>query len=287
MESDNILFRCSSLGKLMTEPQGKSNAEKYADACVSLGKYQSDFENMQNKETKTAAKKLEQIEKTKQLIAELEPIKNKVELSETCKAELLKVFIYYKYNRTKAITSKYFEKGIVCEEDSITLLSRVTQTMYIKNEVRLKNDYITGIPDLFKGKSIETAEYVPDVKTSWDIYTFFDSKTKPLNSDYYWQDLGYLWLTGAKKGSINHCLVNTPDGLIENEKKSFLYKNPGLSQEQIDEAFAEIDRNSKYDDILIQDKVHTFEIERNNDDIERIRLRIIDCRQYIRDTFNF
>lgn len=283
---NEILFRCSSLGKLMTESQGKSNAEKYADACVSLGKYQSDYDLIGNKETKTAAKKLEQIGKTKQLIAELDPIKNKIELSETCKAELLKVFIFYKYKRTKEITSKYFEKGIVCEEDSITLLSRVTKTMYLKNEVRLKNDYITGIPDLFKGNSIETAEYVPDVKTSWDIFTFFTSKTKPLDSDYYWQDLGYLWLTGARKGSINHCLVNTPDGLIENEKKSFLYKNPGLSQEQIDEAFAEIDRNSKYDDMPIQDKVHTFEIERNDADIVRLTERIIECRKYIHETFN-
>jgi len=281
-----ILFRCSQLGKLMTEPQGKSNAEKFSEACTLLNKYTSDFDLMANKETKTALKKWEQIEKTKQLVAELEPIRDKVELSETCKTYLTEVYIGLKYGRTKEITSKYFEKGIICEEDSITLLSRVTKTMYLKNEENLKNDFISGTPDIFKGETIATSEYVPDIKTSWDIFTFFDHKIKGLSKDNYWQIQGYLWLTGAKNGSINHCLVNTPDGLIENEKKSFLYKNPGLSPDQLDAAFAEIDRNSKYDDIPIQERVHIFEIERNESDIDRLKIRIGECRKYLVETFN-
>jgi len=214
-----------------------------------------------------------------------EPRSKSETLSETTKSYLTEVFIKLKYGRSKEITSKYFEKGIAAEEDSITLLSRVTKTMYLKNEVNLKNKYITGTPDIFEGETIQTAEYVPDIKTAWDIFTFFDHKQKGLNKDNYWQIQGYLWLTGAKRGSISHCLVNTPDGLIEQEKRSFMYKNPGLSPEQLDEAFAEIDRNAKYDDIPIQDRVHIFEIERNDADIERLKVRIEECRNYLVNTF--
>jgi len=234
MENKPILFRCSQLGKLMTEPRSKSET-----------------------------------------------------LSETTKTYLTEVYIQLKYGRTKEITSKYFEKGIICEEDSITLLSRVTKTMFLKNEVNLKNDYITGTPDIFKGESIQKAEFVPDIKTSWDIFTFFEHKQKGLSKDNYWQDLGYLWLTGAQKGGIAHCLVDTPEMLIDKEKSSFLYKNPGLSQEQIDEAFSEIQHNSTYGDIPISERVCFFGIERLDSDIERLKTRIEECRNYINQNFKF
>ena len=231
---NEIKFRCSQLGKLMTEPRSKSEL-----------------------------------------------------LSETTKTYLTEVYIGLKYGRTREITSKYFEKGIACEEDSITIFSRVTKEMFVKNEENIRNEWITGTPDIFRGDAILMAEYVPDIKTSWDIFTFFKHKTGSLDKDYYWQIQGYLWLTGAKRGSIAHCLVNTPDHLIEKEKSNFMYKNPVLSSEELDLAMAEIELNAKYDDIPIADRVHVFEIERNDADIERLKARIEDCRNYIHETFKF
>jgi hypothetical protein len=87
-------------------------------------------------------------------------------------------------------------------------------------------------------------------------------------------------------GSIAHCLVNTPDHLIEKEKSNFMYKNPELGYEELEILLAEIERNYKYDDIPIEDRVHIFEIERNDTDIERLKARIEDCRIYIHNTFN-
>lgn len=230
---NEILFRCSQLGKLMTEPRSKSEL-----------------------------------------------------LSETTKTYLTEVYIGLKYGRNKEITSKYFEKGIRCEEDSITLFSRVSKEMFMKNEETLRNEWITGTPDIFRGDAILNAEYVPDIKTSWDIFTFFKHKTGTLEKDYYWQIQGYLWLTGAMHGSIAHCLVNTPDHLIEKEKSNFMYKNPELGYEELEILLAEIERNYKYDDIPIEDRVHIFEIERNDTDIERLKARIEDCRIYIHNTFD-
>ena len=128
-----ILFRCSQLGKLMTEPQGKSNAEKFSEACTLLNKYTSYFYLMANKETKTALKKWEQIEKTKQLVAELEPIRDKVELSETCKTYLTEVYIGLKYGRTKEITSKYSTPKAVVDK----LSSEINTNWYKANRERL------------------------------------------------------------------------------------------------------------------------------------------------------
>lgn len=57
MQASDILFRCSGLGYLMTEPQGKSNFQKWEDACVNWALYVEQYANMKNKETATAQKK--------------------------------------------------------------------------------------------------------------------------------------------------------------------------------------------------------------------------------------
>ena len=43
MQANDILFRASAVSNLMTEAQGKSNAEKYADAVNQNEKYQIDL----------------------------------------------------------------------------------------------------------------------------------------------------------------------------------------------------------------------------------------------------
>ena len=59
--ADDILFRCSSLHKLMTEPQGKTNAQKYKEAIQSLELNRAEYMDIVNKQTKTAIKKMEKI----------------------------------------------------------------------------------------------------------------------------------------------------------------------------------------------------------------------------------
>ena len=231
---NEIKFRCSQLGKLMTEPRSKSEL-----------------------------------------------------LSETTKTYLTEVYIGLKYGRTKEITSKYFDKGNGCEEDSITLFSRVTGKMYFKNEENVRNEYITGTPDLFEGEMITAATLVPDIKTSWDIFSFFKAKQDSLNKDYYWQLQGYMWLTGAQKAQLVYCLVDTPETLIGKEKMNLYYKMIDPTAEEIETAYAEVERNSRYEDIPISERCHIIEIERNNADIERLKARIEDCRNYIHETFNF
>jgi hypothetical protein len=224
MNADNIKFRCSSLGALMTESRSKSAV-----------------------------------------------------LSETCKSELIKVFINEKYGRTKSIQNKYLEKGISQEEESITLYSKFKKNYFVNNKARMSNEFITGEWDILKN------DIVTDIKTSWDIFSFFKAKNEPLNKDYYFQLHGYMSLTGAKSSTLAYCLVNTPLNLIEQEKKSLWFKLNCPDHEAIEylKGCEEIERLSIYEDIPVNERVFEIEIERNEETIEAINKRVLECREWM------
>lgn len=280
--ADSILFRASSCGFLMVEPKEKSNLEKWQDAISLCEKSKQEYEAIGNKDTKTAMKKYQSILALQDRIAELYPIKDQVSLSESTKTHLVDVFVSAKYGRNTDIFSKYTTKGMQVEEDSITLYSRMTKKFYKKNEDRISNEFICGTPDLYEGKSIEEAELIIDVKSSWDIFTFFRAANDSLNKRYYWQLQAYMALTGAKKAKLVYCLVNTPDVLIMDEKKKLMWKmNAGETDKDYQEACDEIDRLSIYDDVPMAERFFEVEIERNEEDIARLYGKVILCREWM------
>ena len=226
INTDEILFRCSSLGHLMTEPKSKSEL-----------------------------------------------------LSETTKTHLTDVYIAIKYGRREEVITKYMQKGLMVEEDSMTLYSLFRKQFYVKNENRLKDDFIIGTPDII------TKETVIDLKSSWNIFTFFRTKQKAVEKMYYWQLQGYMSLTGKENARLVYCLVNTPQVLIDDEIHRLQYKH--LSEADAIKARNQIEMNSIFDDIDIQDKIYEIEIKRNNEDIERLHNRIIDCRNWIAENLKF
>lgn len=228
--ASNILFRCSSLGYIMTEPKRKADV-----------------------------------------------------LSETCKGHLADLFISAKYGRKSDITSRYLEKGLAVEEDSLTLYSRVKRKLYVKNEERFTNNYISGTPDIILVDGAMPTEII-DIKSSWDIHSFYRAKSKSLSDMYYWQLMGYMALTGATVGRIAYCLVNTPERFIEAEKRSLWYKmgQPSGDNQEWIEASQEIDRNMVYDDIPMKERVYDeFVVTADEDEIERIYKRVADCREWM------
>jgi len=209
-----------------------------------------------------------------------EPRSRSETISETTKDYLLEVYIAYKYGRWKDITSKYMEKGLQVEEDSITLYSRVTGELHFKNEVMLENGYIKGTPDLFSGK-LENAKLIVDIKSSWDIFTFFKSKSASINKDYYWQLQSYMWLTNCQKSKLAYCLVNTPQEFIDSEKSRFLFRSSHLSQADIDRGLLAIESNMTFDDIPMAERCHVIDVSRNDEDIIRLQQRVADCRLWM------
>jgi hypothetical protein len=209
-------------------------------------------------------------------------------ISETTKTYLIEVYINVMYGRKKEIISKAMQKGLMQEEDSLTLLSRVEKTLFLKNEENLKNDWLTGTPDIIHilpdGKKL-----IRDTKTSWDIFTFFKAKTNGIDKGYYWQLQSYMDMAGAENASLDYCLVNTPPALIESEKRKFMW-NQGIinpDDEISAEAFATIEKNCLFDEIPIEQRVHSIPIERNQEDINRLHARVEQCREWMQTNLQF
>lgn len=236
MDFSNTLFRCSSIGHLMTEPKSKA-------------------------------------------------AKDRGDLSEGAKTHLIDIYVSRKYGRNTDVTSKYIEKGLSVEEDSITLFSRVKKKFYKKNAEHITNDFIMGTPDLFEGTSILKATHIVDIKSSWDIFTFFRNLTKDINNIYYWQLMGYMALTGARSATLAYCLVNTPELMIMDEERKLMYRMNAGTTENPDyiEACDELRKLAIYDDISINERVIEFHVDRDEDEIERIYNKVKKGREYLQE----
>lgn len=174
-------------------------------------------------------------------------------LSQTTKSYLQEWVKEQIYGVRKVIENKYLRKGLHCEEDSIQVYALAGDSDFaIKNSKNYSNEYLTGTPDLI----IE--DKVVDIKTSWDCFTFplFDSEMP--NKDYYWQLQAYMDLLGLDKAELAYVLVNTPEML----------------------QYDEID-STDYNSFDLKYRVKRFEIERNQEDIERLYERVKECREYI------
>lgn len=204
-------------------------------------------------------------------------------LSEGAKTHLVDVFVQNKYGRQTDITNKYVEKGLQVEEDAITLYSRVKKRYFKKNSQHLSNKFIKGTPDLFTGLEITFAEEIIDIKSSWDIYTFFRVHTKDVNNLYWYQLQAYLALTGAKRATLAYCLVNTPETLLMDEKRRLFWKmNAGTEEnKEYQAACEELDKAMKFEDIPMNERVIEFKIERDDEEIERMYSKVEKAREYL------
>lgn len=290
MNFDNLLIHCSSLGLVMTEPKEKSNLDIYNDLIAQKAKQNDTFDKLtaeydaiKNKETYTAKKKYDSLIKSGSKIYDLddkiekiEPIKDVKKLSATCKNHLMDLFVEAKYGRIKDIKSKYLEKGTMLEEDAITIWSRLYGTYVEKNTVRKSNGYITGEVDFpTRGQVV-----IHDTKSSWDLFSFWKTYSNGLEDIYYWQMQGYMDLWDLPEAKVIKILLDTPDKLIENEKKNLLRDFIGTT-EQYEEACERLEKNMKYPDIPIEERVMEFVVERNDDDIAKIPARIEECRNFL------
>lgn len=209
--------------------------------------------------------------------------RTKEPIGETCKKHLVECYVTDVYEREKPDKeNKYIKKGNQVEEDAITLYSLVTKTLYIKNEEQIENDFFIGTPDLFLGPEIRKATEVKDIKSSWDIFTFFGVVVKATNENYKSQLHGYMDLTGAAKSGLVYVLVNTPRPMIDLQKY-YLSRNMGVIDDfahpEYKAAAEQLEKLSVYDDIPIEKRYIEIPIERDADYIEKAHARVIACRE--------
>jgi hypothetical protein len=202
-------------------------------------------------------------------------------LSKTAKSHLIEIYIREKYGRRKDVQTKQMRKGVEVEDDAIELLAQSLGRPLSKNTERFSNDFITGHPDVLD--LTEAGLKVWDVKSSYDLFTFLGNIPDKLNSQYYWQLQSYMWLTGATESCIAYCLINTPFGIMEQEKKSLLYKMNVISDESPEYVLeaAKLELNMMFDDIDQKERLLLFPVQRNDEDIELIKQKVSKARVFL------
>jgi hypothetical protein len=206
-------------------------------------------------------------------------------LGETAKGYLKQCYVESKYGRTYEISSKYIDKGVLTEADCLKMLSSLDNKEYKKNEERAENEYLTGTPDFYAGPDIRHATYILECKSSWSLFSFIDNLEAKLDKNYIAQINGYFAITGAKEGEVSYCLVDAPESIILDEKKSLLWKMSHLAatEENPDyiEAAAQLEINMIFPDIPPEHRRVKFEVKRDDEYIKRVYAQVEKCRIYL------
>lgn len=258
--ANQILFRASSTSKIMGKIGLTENQENELNA-------------LSTKEKLT--------EKQREKLTSLLDKKSHPEMPQGIKTHLIDLYISSVFSRREEIDNKYLRKGNVCEEDSITLLSRVTKTLYNKNKTRKEDEYFSGEWDMNDLRLESTL----DTKTSWNLRTFMNACYNDLNYDYYIQGQIYMHLTGAKKHTVAYCLVNSTAEIIDAEKGMLRYRSgmidPSTGNESVEfkAKCRQIEINHIFDMGLFQSRYpyYSFHCEDWNFDIDKdLRVKLFE-----------
>ena len=212
-EKELKLLRCHTLGSLMTGAKHKltANQSKELERLAGL----------------RSAGKL--TVKQTQTLADLESKRDAPdELSKTVKKILLQYIRWVKYNKQNKLSNKYTEKGIEVEDDSIALISLLHKKYYKKNTKRYNDGTISGEMD------IDAPDLIIDAKSKWDCDTY-DSQDG-MDTEHFYQGLGYCRLRNKRKFGVAYTLVNTPESLILNAFTSAYYKRGAVDLTDQDKA---------------------------------------------------
>ncbi len=154
------------------------------------------------------------------------------------------------YGYRKQFSSKQTDKGIAYEDEAIDkAIEWLNLPFVLKNEQKFENDFLTGEPDLILD------DCIIDIKNSWDCFTFPLFETELPNDDYYWQMQCYMELTGKRKSKVVYVLLTTPE----------TYQNMEMV----------------YDHVPTEHRIKVFEIDYDQEAIDKIKKRVEEIRIYI------
>lgn len=181
------------------------------------------------------------------------------------------------YKRRKEIHSKYLSKGLITEDNSIDFVSEYLGLGFLmKNEEYFENEYMTGTPDVI----VRSENLIIDVKNSWDFTTFPLFEKEVPNDGYLYQAQIYMHLVGIDNFKLIYTLSNTPVNLIEQEAKSYCWKN-GYGELDAD-IYQQFKQKMTYDDIPDDLKIKIFDIKKDDAIINKIIERVKECREFIK-----
>jgi hypothetical protein len=206
------------------------------------------------------------------------------EWGDTAISEIRKAVLFNKYGIREELNSKYLEKGIYNEMESLLTASRVYNWNFdvMANKQRFVNEFVTGEPDVYRNNP----ELLGDVKSSWDASTFPFMDTQLKNKTYEYQMQTYIWLTGINEVQLCYVLTNTPEHMINDQIQRLMYKL-SARPENVMRDLADIEfeaekivkQSSIFDQIPIENRVKRFIVKRNDETIEAIKQRVEGARE--------
>lgn len=200
-------------------------------------------------------------------------------LTDGVKTYLQECFIGEIYNVRKEAYGKALEKGVLCEEDGISMLQNIYPgQLLLKNKEEKKNDYIKGSCDVFKNGIVH------DIKNAYTLFTFGKAELSWL---YEWQVKGYAMLWNTKKGMLFYCLNDMPEQMLIEEERLLFYKNKWAFTTMEDEnylkACEELRNAHKYGSMNLWERFKTWEVTLSDEDIEVIKNAVVVARKYLNE----
>lgn len=264
---DQVLFRASGAGALLTNKQGTVFTEVQKARVAEL--LQEKLTGLNTNGNKVKWEGTKKPEELAELIAKRDA---PPELSDTAKAFVRKIWLQNEKGVRIDIKSKYLDKGLYAEEDAITLISEVDKVLYVKNEERRQNEDHTGECDVFK--EFPNKKIVIDTKCSWDPETFMAAKPDPI---YEGQGDVYMDLWDADEFHLKYCLVDAPPHLVQKAKDDakWKYYSGDMTDAELDALekmmqpiYDQIDRNMVYSNNPLftkEERVKTFVFYRSKE----------------------
>jgi hypothetical protein len=270
------LCRCSSISKILANAQGNAPITE-----IQLKR----LKELDEKPTRTEKQGIELTE----LIQKRENSKTIV-LGEVAIGYLMEVYAWEtvkKCSVSKELDVDFIRKGKMGEKEGLELLSYCENHFYEKNTERISNDFLSGEPDTFKGKSIMEAEVIPDIKIIWDYPGFLKKINKPADLDYRMQLAGYADISGASEAFVANCLIDTPEVIRNDYKRKLFYKGEYTSEESPDflAAWAPLERSMIFKDIPVLQRFNKVPVPlfTANEQLA-VYERVKYCREWL---FNF
>jgi hypothetical protein len=197
-------------------------------------------------------------------------------LSQTAKTYLKELAIEEKFGIRKDFSSRYTDKGNIQEDTAIEMASKVLSLPFaLKNTEYFENEFIKGTPDLI------LEDEIIDIKCSWDGTTFPWFEDELPNKDYFWQLVGYMWLTGRSKARVVYCLVDTPEDIVQDEIRRTSWKK--FEIDVTEETENEVRAKHEFSHISENKRVRAFQIELNEANIEQVKEKLLHAREYYND----
>jgi len=263
-----FLLPCSVIDDVFTKPKGVNSLNK-------------------NDEKKLAKLSLLE-EKTDQDLAEIEKIKakellfNNPPLSKTAISMLTGKYAWFKYEKKMASKGgflSYLDKGNVLENDAINIMSDIDKVNYVKNSLKLKNEFLIGCPDIISKEN----NLVIDTKVAWNLNTFLMARNG-LEDKYWFQAQGYMELCDIDICDVCFLLLDTPYEIVQREFSKIIsaFTLGEISIESYNEKIENLSSSMAYNNIPLKRRIIRYRVKRDKSVMPIIYKKVEMCRDFLR-----